>query len=127
MATNRPLILIIDDEPHLCNALSRILEKGGYEVMSALNGKSGLQIAKEKTPDVILLDIMMPGINGTEVCRQVRKFSPTTRIIYFTAKVELAATLKLRTKYAGADAFIVKPATSRRILSKVNRVLSSRH
>ncbi len=121
------LILVIDDEPHMCNALRRILEQADYQVITALNGELGLRITKEKHPDVILLDIMMPGIDGMEVCRQVRKFSPATKIIYFSAKVELKDSLIFRTHRDGADAFIAKPATSRRILSKVSSVLSSRH
>ena len=123
MATNSPLILVVDDEPHLYNALSRILKKPGYEVITTLNGESALQLVQEKRPDVILLDIMMPGIDGMEVCRRVRKLSPATKIIYFSAKAELIHTLKLRASRDGADAFIIKPASGKQILSKVSGVL----
>jgi len=69
---------------------------------------------------------MMPGMDGREVCGRVRNFSPQTRIIYFTAKTNLSGTSKTRELYSGADAFIAKPATSRRILSTVDSILNSR-
>jgi len=116
-------ILVVDDEVNMCNIVSRMLESEGYSVRTACDGKRALQLTKEKEPDLILLDIMMPGINGREVCQIVREFSPETRIIYFTAKVE-ADPQKLKELHSEADAFITKPATARQILSKVSSVLN---
>lgn len=122
MVTSSPLVLVVDDEIHMCHVLRRILEKEGYKVITAPDGEKALRLTKEKKPDVILLDLMMPGINGREVCQRVREFSTKTQIIYFTAKVE-PDPLKLRELRSEADAFIAKPATSKQILSKVSSVL----
>ena len=127
MVTNSPLVLVVDDELHLCNVLRRILEKGGYEVITAPDGETALRLIKEKNPDIILLDLMMPGINGREVCRRVRASSTTTQIIYFTAKMEPVDPLELRELRSEADAFITKPATTKQILSKVSSVLQDSH
>lgn len=122
MAPRDNVILVVDDELHMCNILRRILEREGYKVITALNGETAIRITEEKKPDVILLDIMMPGIDGIEVFRRIRKMSTTTRIIYFTAKAELD-TFKLKELKSSADAFIVKPAASKRILSTISNVL----
>ncbi len=128
MVINNPTVLVVDDELHLCNVLRRILEKEGYKVITAPDGESALQFTEEEKPDVILLDLMMPGIDGREVCRRVRQFSATTQIIYFTAKVMLTDPLKLKELHREVDAFITKPATSKQILSKVSAVLQgARH
>lgn len=126
MASSKSLVLVVDDEPNLCNVLRRILEREGYQVLTAPDGDTALQLIKHKAPDVILLDLMMPGIDGREVCWRAREFSPQTRIIYFTAKAELRNTSRARELYRGADAFITKPATSKRILSTVDSMLSGR-
>ncbi len=125
MVTSDTLVLVVDDELYMCKVLHRILEKEGYEVITARDGETALRLIKKKEPNVILLDLMMPGIDGREVCRRVREFSPTTQIIYFTAKVELINPLKLKALRSEADAFINKPATSKQILSKVSSVLQS--
>lgn len=126
MAINNSLVLVVDDEPNICNVLRRILEREGYQVLTAPDGEAALQLIRQHEPDVILLDLMMPGIDGREVCWRVREFSPQTRIIYFTAKTELSGTSRTEKLYGGADAFIAKPATSKRILSMVDSMLNSR-
>ncbi len=127
MVTSNPLVLVVDDELHLCNVLCRILEKEGYKVITAPDGETALQLTKEEKPDVILLDLLMPGIDGREVCRRVRQFSTVTRVIYFTAKVMPTDPLKMKELRREADAFIAKPATSQQILSKVSGVLQGAH
>ena len=123
MVTNSHKVLVVDDELHLCNILRRILEREGYRVITAPDGEAALRLTEEEKPDVILLDLMMPGIDGREVCHRVREFSAATQIIYFTAKVMLTDPLKLKELHHEADAFITKPATSKQILSKVSGVL----
>ncbi len=123
MKSSDPLVLVVDDEPHMCNALRRILEKEGYRVRTALNGRTALDLIKEKKPDVILLDILMPGIDGREINRRVRELSPTTKIIYFTAKVKPTDPSMLKELRSEVDAFIAKPATAKQILSKVSGML----
>ena len=126
MITSSPLVLVVDDEPLMCDILRRILTKHGDRVITTSDGKATLKLVKEKKPDVILLDLMMPGIDGREVCRRVREFSPKTQIIYFTAKVE-SDPLALKKLRSEADAFITKPATSKQILSKISGVMKGTH
>lgn len=102
-------ILVIDDHEETVRVVKFILEQRGYEVLSAGSGSAGLSIAETDKPDLILLDIMMPGMNGVEVCRQLRndiKFDDVP-IIMFTAKDEVDD--KWAGFEAGADDYLVKP------------------
>lgn len=123
MTNDSPLILVVDDERHICTSLRRILKKEGYRVITAHDGDTAIQRTQRKKPDVILLDIMMPGINGREVCRRIRESCKDIQIIYFSAKSELTSNLISKGLYDEADAFIAKPATGEKILSRVNSVL----
>ncbi len=119
-------VLVVDDEPHLCVALSRILEKGGYRVTTTTNGQTALELIEEKRPDVVLLDLMMPGLDGREVCRRIRQSGMEVRVIYFTAKADASDPAKLKELRKEADDLLVKPATSRQIISKVSSVLQGK-
>jgi len=119
---NKHSILVVDDEIHMCEVLKRILELAGYNVFTASDGKKALNITREQKPDVILLDLMMPGMNGREVCQVVREISPDTKVIYLTAKVE-SDLGKLKEIRNEADTFIVKPATIKKILSSIENLL----
>lgn len=121
--TVRPQILVVDDEPHLCNVVHRILKKEGYEVATAGDGEKALELIRETAPDLVLLDIIMPGMDGREVCRKVREAGSDTRVIYFTGKAEPFDPTKLMELQGEADAFLAKPATSKQILSRVNAIL----
>ena len=123
MLKDNPLILIVDDEIYMCNALRRILKQAGYRIIAATDGETALRLTEKKKPDVILLDVMMPGMDGREVCRRVRQLNTGTQIIYFTAKIDLVDPSRTIESYKEADAVISKPATGKQILSKVNSVL----
>lgn len=123
MAAKSAHVLVVDDEPHLCVALSRILEKGGYRVTTTTSGQTALELIEEKRPDVVLLDLMMPGLDGREVCRRIRESDIEIRVIYFTAKADASDPSKLKELRKEADDFLIKPATSRQIISKVSSVL----
>ena len=125
MTTRMPHILVVDDEPHLRNGLRRVLEKEGYEVTTAPDGETALKIAREKEPDVVLLDIMMPGMDGREVCRRIREVVTAIQVIYITARAEPNDPLQLKQLRSEAEAFITKPATSKRIISTVNSLSRS--
>ncbi len=103
--------------------LRGILKKERYRVITVPDGETALHLTKEKEPDLILLDLMIPGMDGREVCRRVREFSTASRIIYLTAKATPINPLKLKELHHEADAFITKPATSKQILSTISRVL----
>ncbi len=116
-------ILIVDDEPHLCRALRRILEGEGYRVTTASDGHSALQAAAADQPDLVLLDLMMPGMDGQEVCHRLREAGNPARVIYFTARGQPASPARARQLMEEADGIITKPATSRRILARIRSVL----
>ena len=125
MVTKSPEILVVDDEPQLCTALQRILNMEGYEVRTASDGETALGLVREKQPDVVLLDVIMPGMDGREVCRRVREYATGTQVIYFTANSGAFHPQTMRELRHEADAFLAKPATSRQILSQVSSVLQN--
>ena len=113
-------ILIIDDEPMIVESVSYNLKQEGYEVLTALDGDTGLQLAQTKDIDLILLDLMLPGINGLEICRQIRQQS-SVPIIMLTAKEgEIDRVLGLE---LGADDYVTKPFSMRELLARIKSVL----
>jgi len=119
-------ILIVDDEPNIVLALELLMKKEGYEVHTVADGERAVQAAKELRPDVILLDIMMPKMDGYEVCQSIRSdvLLKDVSIIMLTAKgreVEREKGLAL-----GADHYITKPFSTRQVVMKVREILTSR-
>ena len=120
-------ILIVDDEPSIVVPIQFLMEQQGYSVIVAENGHDALDVIYKYIPDLILLDIMLPGIDGYEVCEIVR-LNPKLRgikIIFLTAKgreVEIAKGLAL-----GADAYITKPFSNADLVAKVKTVLDNIH
>jgi len=120
-------ILVCDDEPYILMALTDAVEMEGYECVTAINGKEALQKARETLPDLIMLDIMMPFMDGFEVCREL-KADATTRdipVIMLTAKSQQVDIQK--GKDAGADDYITKPFRPSTLRKKFNEVLDARH
>jgi DNA-binding response OmpR family regulator len=116
-------ILIVDDEPGIVVPVQFLMEQQGYRVMTAERGEDALDLIYQYKPDLVLLDIMLPGIDGYEVCQIVR-LNPDYRdvkIVFFTAKgreTEIAKGLAL-----GADAYITKPYSNAELVAKVNELL----
>ena len=119
------LIMVVDDEPTICRILERVLTQEGYKVIVAGDGQAGLDMFGKHFPDLVLLDLMMPGINGREVGRRIRERSATTRIIYLSAKPVPADSPEEEEINSEADGFIPKPATSKEILSTIRSVLTA--
>jgi two-component system OmpR family response regulator len=117
-------VLIVDDEVNICNALRRILGQEGYLVKAVLDGNTALDVISKKRTDVVLLDLMMPGINGREICSMARHMAVDTRVIYFTAFAGSSLT-GLKELEGEADGFIRKPASAKKILAKLNAVLNT--
>jgi two-component system alkaline phosphatase synthesis response regulator PhoP len=112
-----PRILIVDDEPSIVLAVRDELIFEGYEVQSAADGPAGLQKAREWKPDVMLLDLMLPGINGFEVCKQLRTTMPEMWIIMMTIRgqeVDRVMGLEL-----GADDYVTKPFSLRELVARI--------
>ena len=116
-------VLIIDDEKDLIELVSYNLEKEGYLVKSAMDGESGLTIALHEHPDIVLIDLMLPGIDGLEVCRALRTDSRTAGIplIMLTAKSE--ETDRVLGLELGADDYITKPFSPRELTARIKAVL----
>ena len=110
-------VLIVEDEKNIVDILSFNLGREGYDTMEALDGKTGLQLALEQDPDLILLDLMLPGMNGFDVCRSLREQGRTTPIIMLTAREE--ETDKVLGLELGADDYITKPFSMRELLARV--------
>lgn len=114
-------ILIVEDEKSILMALEDNLELEGYEVSCAKDGEKGLSIAKEQACDLIILDIMLPKMNGFEVCKQLRQTGITTPILMLTAKSqEIDKVLGLE---LGADDYVTKPFSPRELLARVKALL----
>lgn len=116
-------VLIVDDEKDIVEAIEYNLEKEGLKVYKAYDGHSGLRSAREKLPDLILLDLMLPGIGGLEVCKILKKEAKTSNIpiIMLTAKGEEAD--KVVGLELGADDYITKPFSMRELVARVKTVL----
>jgi DNA-binding response OmpR family regulator len=112
-----PRILIIEDEPDLVRALSLNLKAEGFGVMTASRGDTGVEQALREQPDLVLLDIMLPGMNGLDVCRELRRKGFEAPIIMLTAKAEeLDRVVGLE---IGADDYVTKPFGVRELLARI--------
>jgi len=113
-------ILLVEDEPDLADPLAYLLRREGYEVEIAEDGPAALTAFRERGADIVLLDLMLPGMPGTEVCRQIRS-SSAVPVIMLTAKdseVDIVVGLEL-----GADDYVTKPYSSRELLARMRAVL----
>ena len=113
-------VLIVEDEPDLADPLAYLLRREGFDVEIAEDGPAALRLFRTVNPDIILLDLMLPGMPGTEVCRQIRA-SSTVPIVMLTAKdseVDIVVGLEL-----GADDYVTKPYSSRQLLARMRAVL----
>ena len=121
MARNK--VLIVDDEKDILDLLEYNLEKEGYEVLSAMDGEEAISMAKAEKPNMVLLDIMMPQMDGIETCRRLRELPQLkgTFIVFLTARAEEYS--ELAGFDAGADDYIAKPIKPRVLLSRIKAIL----
>ena len=120
MPSKKPSVLVVDDDMRVLRMMQRILELEGYQVLTASNGNVALDVFAEKTPDLVLLDIMMPIMDGYAVCHHIREFSQLP-IIMVTAKGNDEE--KLKGFDAGADDYLTKPFSSAELAARVKAVL----
>ena len=118
MANER--ILIVDDDSNICELLRLYLEKDGFQVDSVTDGVTALKEFEKLEPDLVLLDIMLPGMDGWQICREIRKSSQTP-IIMLTAKGETFD--KVLGLELGADDYITKPFETKEVIARVKAVL----
>ena len=118
-------ILVVDDEPYIVELLKLRLESNGYEVLIADDGDTGLEKAETEKPDLILLDVMMPTINGVEVCRLLKENQFTKHIPVILLTVKNQQKDRVLGLSAGSDFYIAKPYDPRDLLDKVNKAIQS--
>ncbi len=114
-------ILVIDDSPELLKVMTLLLSENGYQVMTAENGEIGLRKLHAFEPDLIILDLSMPGVDGWEVCRQIREFSNVPIIILTAAHVTDEDTV--RGLDLGANDYIIKPFKNNVLLARIRNAL----
>jgi len=122
----RPLVLIADDDEDILQLIAFRLERAGYDIVQARNGKQALRLALDLLPALAVLDVMMPGLDGYEVTRELRRNPATsaTPVILLTARAQ--ATDVAGGMAAGADDFVKKPFDARDLMERVDRLLRPR-
>lgn len=123
---NKYKVLLVDDEPDILEFLSYNLEKAGYEVYSATNGRTAIEIALKIHPHLVILDVMMPDMDGIETCEEIRKYQElsNTLVLFLTARAEDYSQIAGFT--AGADDYVSKPVKPKVFLSRIAALLRRR-
>ena len=121
MSDNGPVILVVEDDPAIRLGLRKSLGFEGYQVLEAPDGETGLEMVFERRPDLIVLDLMLPRLNGYEVCRTIRKHDASIPILILSAKgLEMD---KLTGFDLGADDYITKPFSTRELAARIKAAL----
>lgn len=120
MPSAAPRVLVVDDDPALAEVVGRYLEREGFEVTFAGDGPTGLQLALDSLPDLVVLDLMLPGIDGIEVCRRLREVAPIP-VVMLTARGEEDD--RIAGLHIGADDYVTKPFSPRELTARIQAVL----
>lgn len=118
-------ILIVDDSPTETFKITEILNKGGHQVISASGGEEGVAIAKKELPDLILMDVVMPGINGFQATRQITKNPSTSHIPVVIVTTKDQETDRMWGMRQGASSFLTKPINEKALVQAVNEALAA--
>ena len=119
-------ILMVEDTPHLSEEIADILRLEGYRVAIAHNGHRAMELLPESNPDLIITDLLMPGMDGFELIRQVRSIASFKSIPIIILSAKTLDDDKLRGKEAGADAFIRKPCKAHELVTTINSLLKTK-
>lgn len=119
-AERQPRILIVEDEPALVASLTYSLRREGFTVEAARDGREGLRLATQSPPDLVILDLMLPGVDGMEVCRRLRAVSDTPVLMLTARSEETDRVLGLE---LGADDYVTKPFSMRELIARVRAIL----
>ncbi len=115
------MILVVEDDPRIVKALQRLFTAEGYELKSAGSGKQGLELFDATTPDAVVLDLMLPGMSGRDVCRSMKLSRPDVPVIILSAISEVAD--KVLLLELGADDYVTKPFSPRELLARVQAAI----
>ena len=121
-----PSILVVDDQPDLRLLIQLTLSGSGYSVREAADGERALAACAEQVPDIVLLDVMLPGIDGYEVCRRLKAGARTGRAFVVLMTAGHQETERVRAEQAGADRYLAKPFSPAKLLELVQNHLQSR-
>ena len=114
-------VLVVDDDPKILSLLRRGLSYAGYVVDLAADGEEGLAVAHDRPPDVVVLDVMLPGLDGLEICRRLRMGEPTLPVLMLTAKDRVPD--RVAGLNAGADDYLVKPFAFEEFLARLRALM----
>lgn len=117
-------ILIVDDSPTEVHVLKTMLEKNGFQTISATSGEEGIEVAKKEKPDVILMDVVMPGLNGFQATRQLTKNQETSAIPVIIVTTKDQQTDRVWGLRQGAKDYVTKPAQESDLVGKIQSVLA---
>lgn len=123
--TNQETVLIVDDSPTEMHVIRGILEKGGYRVITAVDGESGIAEAKHSKPDLILMDVVMPGLNGFQATRQLSRNPETSEIPIIMVTTKGQETDRAWGLRQGAREYVVKPVAAGELLNKIKSILNA--
>jgi len=118
---SKKVILLVEDEPNIVMGLQDALEFEGYDVIAAPTGREGVSLANLRKPDVVLLDLMLPDINGYQVCEEIRRRNPFMPIIMLTARSQ--ETDKIRGLDVGADDYVTKPFSVAELTARIRAIV----
>src|SRR5579859_5702148 len=120
MAPAKKTVLVVDDEPHIVLGLRDALEFEGFRVIEAGDGRGGVALARSEAPDAVILDLMLPDMNGYAVCEQLRRVSANVPIVMLTARSQ--ETDKIRGLDSGADDYVTKPFGVNELIARVRAI-----
>lgn len=123
--TDLKKILVVDDDPYILMSLEFLMKKNGYDVMVARNGTEALDIVGKQMPDVVLLDIMMPDVDGYEICKHIKKTAKLkhTKVVFMSAKSKEA---DIQKGYdLGAALYVTKPFSTRELVKQIKELLTT--
>lgn len=116
-------ILIVDDSPTESHILSKMLESKGYQIVTAASGEAGVDVAKQEMPDLVLMDVVMPGLNGFQATRQLKKDPTTAHIPVIIVTTKDQETDKIWGMRQGAKDYLTKPVEEANLISTIQAIL----
>ena len=123
MITISKKILIVEDDPSFSRAINHMIGKEGYDVITASNGMTGLRMAKEEKPDLLILDVMLPGLDGFEICSRLRGETQTAKLPIIMLSAKGQDTDKTTGLKVGANEYLTKPVDRAVLLEKLTSLL----